>query len=669
VAGGDVTQDLAAARDESLTMSGLYETWVELDQRVKQAQNELQAILTTREEAAILRRRAQQRLDEGEDIRAEAQRISDTAWKAFERGFAVNAKGLPNRWTTVREIDEAMRTYTALQRATHSESWHEAERTRQRATTELLKALTSLNTALAHADRELKEATNLPSVADALKQSAQEELRCAQAIRNELLVLGQEALSELHAPQVIDYPGHQDVTISEPSEHPFALRPEPGPLGTIPQRAKTSQEELINQQPIESNSPSQSPSGISAGAGSVAWESPKPPPGQVHSDATFSPPNVDPPGEPSVVPDEVAAELREETHTVEPPLIPEMSPTAEQLINKMEISPPFTQFAQASAPATDPVADPVVVEEAPGSPPIDQFPATPETSEAAALEREIAEARPASESPGSAAAALAQQLAKDMAALGAAGEEAAPAISQPPPIEPAVIPEIIQPEVMPPTEAELLRREIEAATTPGARPEIIESVAAREIFLEEPTARPADEYPQPPRPEVIRPEVIQPDIVQPDIVQPDIVQPGEAELLRREFAAANAPSVTPDIGQPQTNIGGQDDPGVAGVHRPAPPAQVEVPSNLPAATYSGRIFLMFPSSLSQGRLESVWEILEQVAGNGNIADTRLVSRDAGIQFTLDMGDNELNIAELRSKIPDAEVVALDEDRLRIDWPS
>ena len=167
-------QGFPSALEESDTILGLYETWVELEERVKRAQNELQAILATREEAAILRGRAQKRLDEGEAIRADAQRISESAWRAFDRGFAVSAKGLPNRWTTVREIDEAMRTYTALQRTTHSESWQEADRTRQRATTELLKALAVLNTAMAQAQRELKEAANLPSVADARMQSAQE---------------------------------------------------------------------------------------------------------------------------------------------------------------------------------------------------------------------------------------------------------------------------------------------------------------------------------------------------------------------------------------------------------------------------------------------------------------------------------------------------------------
>ncbi len=110
----ETTQILQFALDESSTIPGLYETWGELEEGVKRAQNELQAILATREEAALLRGQAQKRSDEGESIRADAARISESAWHAFARCFAFSAKGLSNRWTTVREIDEAMRTHTPL---------------------------------------------------------------------------------------------------------------------------------------------------------------------------------------------------------------------------------------------------------------------------------------------------------------------------------------------------------------------------------------------------------------------------------------------------------------------------------------------------------------------------------------------------------------------------
>ena len=267
-------QDLPSALEESATIPGLYETWVELEERVKRAQNELQAILATREEAAILRGRAQKQLDEGEANRADAQRISESAWRAFDRGFAVSAKGLPNRWTTVREIDEAMRTYTALQRATHSESWQEADRTRQRATTGLLKALAVLNTAMAQAQRELKEAANLPSVADALMQSAQEELRCAQAIRSELLLLGQEALNELDAAPFSRQPGSQEITISDPQDFAPGILADAGLLGAAPPESAESPRVPPVGIPAEPGTVSPNSSDAISGQASVAWESP-----------------------------------------------------------------------------------------------------------------------------------------------------------------------------------------------------------------------------------------------------------------------------------------------------------------------------------------------------------------------------------------------------------
>ena len=77
---------------------------------------------------------------------------------------------------------------------------------------------------------------------------------------------------------------------------------------------------------------------------------------------------------------------------------------------------------------------------------------------------------------------------------------------------------------------------------------------------------------------------------------------------------------------------------------------------------------MFPSSLSQGRLESVWEVLDQVAGGGAIADTRLISQETGIQFTLELGSHEIDVEELRMRLPGAQIAALEEDRLWVDWP-
>jgi hypothetical protein len=76
---------------------------------------------------------------------------------------------------------------------------------------------------------------------------------------------------------------------------------------------------------------------------------------------------------------------------------------------------------------------------------------------------------------------------------------------------------------------------------------------------------------------------------------------------------------------------------------------------------------MFPSSVSQDGLESVWEVLEEVAGMGAIVDTQLISREAGIQFTVDLGNRQLVVEELRKRMPGAGMTEVAADRLKVDW--
>ena len=173
-----------------------------------------------------------------------------------------------------------MKSYSALQRATHQEAWQEADRTRQRATNELLKVLSTLNTAMAQADRELKEATNLPALAASLRLSSEEELRCAQAIRNELVLLGQEALHELDVPQMPQSIGQPGVSFSRPQDDPNYQ-----PSGSYPGASLTGApfaEVVEPGGPLadpafpQGASAGRRPTDTSIGPPSVGWESPQP---------------------------------------------------------------------------------------------------------------------------------------------------------------------------------------------------------------------------------------------------------------------------------------------------------------------------------------------------------------------------------------------------------
>ena len=106
---------------------------------------------------------------------------------------------------------------------------------------------------------------------------------------------------------------------------------------------------------------------------------------------------------------------------------------------------------------------------------------------------------------------------------------------------------------------------------------------------------------------------------------------------------------------------------VESVTTPVEAAQQEGSSPL-AESYSGLLFLMFPASLGQNELETVWEVLDEVAGSGAIIDNRLVSQAEGIQFTLELRDKVLSMDVLRNRMPGAGLVAIAEDRVKVDWP-
>ncbi len=86
-------------------------------------------------------------------------------------------------------------------------------------------------------------------------------------------------------------------------------------------------------------------------------------------------------------------------------------------------------------------------------------------------------------------------------------------------------------------------------------------------------------------------------------------------------------------------------------------------------SYSGRVYLMFPATLDQNQVGSVWEMPDEVAGSGAIVDSRLVSREDGVQFTLELGNRVLLVESLKKKMPGVSLTALTEDRLKVDWPS
>ena len=184
-----------AARTKS--MAQMYNTWVELGETISAAQAEMQTLLANRRKSEAVRAEAQDLLDQAEAAWDEAGRQGNAARKAIERGFTVNLPGFAARLRMVDEIEKARLTQTQLRRSTNNEAWEEADRARQKATTELLKALAAIGFAASQSERELREADNLPTIAETLLDSAVEDLRAARSIGDELAHLGREAFSLL----------------------------------------------------------------------------------------------------------------------------------------------------------------------------------------------------------------------------------------------------------------------------------------------------------------------------------------------------------------------------------------------------------------------------------------------------------------------------------------
>ena len=288
----DTGREAPLRLEEELTIQAMYKSWVELESSVSRVHDDLRTILANRERAATLRRESEQVLLEGEAIREEARRIGELAWQAFDRGFAINPRGLASQTARLREVEEAIKTQAILQRASHRETWDEADKTRQKATADLLKVLMALRTAVVQVERELHEAANLPAVAESLKESAREELRGAEAIRNELAFLGQEALNLLGAQPRKEERPQEGLPASEPQRP--SLGPEERQVAFAPGPAQTPR--LEGRTPVY---PAREPQELLPTAEerveattSVAWESAETQPdrtGNIDKDASSQP--------------------------------------------------------------------------------------------------------------------------------------------------------------------------------------------------------------------------------------------------------------------------------------------------------------------------------------------------------------------------------------------
>ena len=510
---------------QSWNIAQMYDTWVDLEGSIGATRADLDSLLSRRKNAEAMRSSAQEVLEQAEAAWEEAGRLGEAARRAFEQGFTANLPGFANRLRAIKEIYEARKAQAQLRRGTNLEAWEEADRARHRATAELLKALTSIAAASAQVDREVREANNLPAVAESLRSSALEDLRGAQAIDDELTLVSREALGQLASSQVADEDRREDRPASGPSAPQI-----------VSQQVSGDIDQDVHRGPVEA-----------AKAPQAAPEEPPPRP--------VSEPQYAQPGP-------VAPEVVESTP----------SSAADALRREFEMGSP---------PADSGTPDLPQMPEPPGAPKAVE-PGAISTAQALRMEFE-------------AAASAASPQDGDSPRLG--GDLEGP----------------------------------ESGTASGPATSLVEEL---ERGRESSRIIPASN--------------------EPPVVSAD-------PPLAPETASAAGGIQSPPQGLASQ---AQVDAGTAGLPGDG---QLDTSGSL-AESYSGRLYLMFPSSLGQNELETVWEVLDEVAGAGAIVDNRLVSQEAGIQFTLELRNKALSIQQLQNRMPGAGLMALGPDRVKVDWP-
>lgn len=487
----------------------MYNTCVELEGTIVAAQSELRALLANRANAEAMRSQAHEAMEQADAAWQEAGLLGEAAWRAFERGFSVDTPEFVNRLRVIREVDEARKAQDELQRVNNLEAWKEADRARQNATTDILKALTALAVAAAQVSRELREINCLSESAISLGNSALDDLRCAHIIGEELAILGQEALGQLGAGKLAGQAQIQERLVNRATARQSSAQPPTGDATPLPD---------FSDRPPPSSEPEPAPHNIPP--------APEPRPAISNIPAAAASPEPDPEPAREDPPAPSAAGIPD-TPTPRSPV-----PSPQELISAAE---QFRKEFEATTSAPPENAGSTVISGTSGR---------------------VIEAEP---SPGAAPAA-------------------------------------------PLSAAEELQREMASM-----RPTTIDAVPANTA-----DAVPAHTAPEPPAAST----------------------PGSAEVS--DDALAPGSEAVPSIPLPES--------------------------------YSGKIYLMFPSTLDQDQVGSVWEVLDDIMGSGAIVDSRLVSREEGVQFTLELGSKTLTLGAIKKKMPGAEMTALKEDRLKINWP-
>ena len=98
---------------------------------------------------------------------------------------------------------------------------------------------------------------------------------------------------------------------------------------------------------------------------------------------------------------------------------------------------------------------------------------------------------------------------------------------------------------------------------------------------------------------------------------------------------------------------------------PAPRVPESAQSAPLAPSYKGTLHIVFAPAADAATLSFFWDIVDTVAGVGKVVAQTSFPDGSGHEFTLDLGNDPLDLEQLRTRIPGSDIMALGPDRLRI----
>ena len=541
------------------------------EETTDKAREELKAVQSIRAEAEEVRMLAQRGLDEVETLQEEAERVMAQARDVFTKAVALNPEAMRSMATTIRTLEEAIRTERHLRQLTRQQAEEEADWARQKATDAILSALSAVRRASNYVSRELEEARRIADTAESLKESSQNDLQRAQA-----MVAEAEALMRQEARRLLDEPRARRVTPPTETTTP----PRPG-VEEAPYQPQV-REPAARPQPRVSPYP---------GAEERAY-----PPGDGH---LLQPVFDEAQGEPSGL-------GRQERSLPRPRAA--AGPRPETNTPGLQGRPPIRQdrTSDISTPMGESTED---LESA-----LAEFMRSVENPEATSTREEVREPRET----------RSEGLFLDD--LDFSGKGLAESQTQQTPEE-RVRPTwdmvgSAQPASGGATEPPAVEAENEfGADLLAYLRESLANAQPLEGATEAPSAR-VREQRQSPRPPM---------------------QPQEG--------ATEAPSARARE-QRQS---------------PRPPPAPGPSQSLPAAeTYSGILYVIFTPAADAATLSFFWDTIDSIAGVGKVIAQTPLPDGSGHEFTLDLGNDILVLEQLKRRIPGGDIVALGQDRIRIE---